>query len=230
MDNTKGNLNQLKSHNLASADRIAVCRFIRVALARVVPAFTVPLASFLTFLPIWVMLPENSISRRFYCLICGVLATSCVLFATALWLIKKLPSHTPALAEEAGISSQLTHWAGAFLARLRKAIDPKLRQWHNGIGACSLPFAVVHASFRLGGWVTLTLMLLVVAVIASGVLLAYQKDLIVLKGLGAKGTAATKDAAELLDSSRRRNLQLHRAGTFVLLAALVLHVVFSMIF
>lgn len=147
--------------------------------------------------------PDGSLSRRLFCFIAGNLSVFFVLFATALHAAKK--------------------W------QLKKA-QSFLHDWHNIAGALSLPFALVHASFHGGSILTVSLLVSLSFVWASGFVLADRRAMIVLSGLGKKGSDKAKDAAARLESSRQLALKAHCMGTVVLWVLLILHIVFSFVF
>jgi hypothetical protein len=190
------------------------------------------LVIFLALFAVWCALPERSAARALYCLACGLLAVAAMFFATALWLVKKCPARAVAVSPDEPFTVRARRRAGNLLARVRKGCDARLRQWHNDVGATAAPLALVHASFRGGSVLTLALLLSLGFVVVSGFILAYQHGLLPVKGLAAnpKASAAAREAVAMLDSSRRIDLTLHRAGTLGLWALLALHIGWSSMF
>jgi hypothetical protein len=181
--------------------------------------------------PCWAACPEGSRARRLFCLACGLVSTWCILAATALWVVKKLPAHCGTPAPGEGRLRRCRHLVKTRLAQLRKAWNARLRDWHNSLGACSAPLAILHASFRGGSLLTMALLLALGLVLSSGFLLAYQYSLLILKSLGStKAKDSVKEAAETLESSRRLAMKLHRSGTLALWTLLALHLFLSCIF
>src|SRR5262249_34197673 len=142
-----------------------------VVAAALATAHTKALVVFLVLAAIWRTLPGGSGARALYCLLCGVLAVFAIFFATALWLVKKCPVRTSAASPDDGFVVRGRRRVGNLLARLRKASDATFRGWHNDVGACSAPLAIIHASFRGGSLLTLALLVSLGLVLASGFLL-----------------------------------------------------------
>jgi hypothetical protein len=117
---------------------------------------------------------------------------------------------------------------GRLLARWRIMRLRTLQKGHIWLGLLSLPMVLFHSGFRLGGPLSSALLIILSAIILSGVAgLVFQHQLPLCKaGKAGKG----KTAATIILVGHRTTLLLHIPLAVALLVLVVFHAVMSLYF
>jgi predicted ferric reductase len=149
--------------------------------------------------------PAGSIASRWFDLLLGVCGTGLMLFAALLPLRKRLPSKWPILGLQTWLKGHI--WCGLL----------------------SILMVLLHAGLRRGGPLTTVLLIVLLAILLSGVTGLLFRHLLPLGSKAARdGKVAI--AGRIISIGYEANMVLHVPLTATLFVLIVVHVVASLYF
>ena len=154
---------------------------------------------------VYLAMPGGSIASRRLTFLFGICGTGMILFAGSLHLRKKIKT---------------TKWPILGLQTWLKG--------HVWFGLLSILMVLLHAGFRRGGLLATALLLVLIAILLSGLAGLMFQRLLVLLGGRKEGKAAA--AALIIVVGRQANLFVHVPLTVTLFVLIVAHVLASLYF
>jgi hypothetical protein len=117
---------------------------------------------------------------------------------------------------------------GKKLAKWKIIKLPTMQKGHIWLGMLSLPLVLIHGGFRLGGFLSTALIVVLIVIFLSGVLGLLFQHLLPLCKAGKEGKG--KLAATMIASIHQTTLLMHIPLALTLLVLIVSHAVMSLFF